>query len=376
MTRAGRLVAACAAAATMLLTSAGVAPAAPGGVFVTGHDPDFHAHLGGNAVGAQHIIQRAVAYTTHGHPSPSMLLVTSLTDGGHGHSDPQLGVTAAGFTFHVADYGSGRDGALDLHTVDFEDYDVVLVASDFGGWLSQLELDALNARGDDVRAFVNRGGGLVALSESGLENNLTTRNRFDFLPFLIVGVPSQPSPYGHTLEKTGLDMGLTTADIDGNQDHTYFTQYTGMEVVDRYSDGQVASVATQLYVTPGGATPVPPPGLNRPPVCTGVTVSPDEVAWKPGLGSVPVAVAGGSDPDGDRVTLRIADVVQDVAGTRVPADWQAGATPGEALLRIRRPKAGEGRSYVVSFEASDGNGGTCTGEATIAVPPVAKGNPR
>ena len=38
-----------------------------------------------------------------------------------------------------------RNGVLDLRTVDFGSYDVVVAASDFGGWLRQSELDILNA---------------------------------------------------------------------------------------------------------------------------------------------------------------------------------------------------------------------------------------
>src|SRR4051794_15289578 len=72
--------------------------AAPGGVFVTGHDPDFHAYQGGNQAGAQHIIQRAIAYVTHDNPAPSLLLVTDRVDPGSGYSDPSLGISAAGIT--------------------------------------------------------------------------------------------------------------------------------------------------------------------------------------------------------------------------------------------------------------------------------------
>ena len=57
--------------------------------------------------------------------------------------------------------------ALDLAEVDFDNYDVIIVASDYGGWLRQDELDILNDRADDVVDFVNAGGGLIALAESG-----------------------------------------------------------------------------------------------------------------------------------------------------------------------------------------------------------------
>ena len=35
---------------------------AAGSIFITGHDPDFHASLGGNALGAQRINQVAISF--------------------------------------------------------------------------------------------------------------------------------------------------------------------------------------------------------------------------------------------------------------------------------------------------------------------------
>src|SRR5262249_31354095 len=48
-----------------------------GGIFVTGHDPDFHAFQGGNSLGSQHIIQQALAFTTNNNVG-QVLLVTDL----------------------------------------------------------------------------------------------------------------------------------------------------------------------------------------------------------------------------------------------------------------------------------------------------------
>src|SRR5260221_11596781 len=75
---------------------------AQGGVFVTGHDPDYHAV---GSVGAQHIIQAALNYVTNNNVS-SILLVTDTFSPGGDNIDSRLGMTAAGFTFAVADDGT------------------------------------------------------------------------------------------------------------------------------------------------------------------------------------------------------------------------------------------------------------------------------
>lgn len=139
--------------------------ASPGGVFLTGHDPDFHADYPANPEGARNILRRAVEYVTGssplGMPSPTMLLVTSVQPTPAGHKDPRDGLRAANFSFDVADAGSGAPGILDLSAVSFSDFEVIVVASDHGGLLTQAELDILNARGAELRAYVNAGGGLT-----------------------------------------------------------------------------------------------------------------------------------------------------------------------------------------------------------------------
>ncbi|HEY8200778.1 MAG TPA: hypothetical protein VII47_05455, partial [Actinomycetota bacterium] len=162
------------ALAGLLWAAPPAAAATPGGVFVTGHDPDFHA----GTLGARNIIQRAVAYVTYGKVRPRMLLVTDLRNPGPEYLDSRNGMRISGFTFDVADYGSRSGGVLDLHTVSFSNYDVIVVASDFGGWLRQDELNILNSRSGDIINFINNGGGLVAFAESGGARASTTKNRF------------------------------------------------------------------------------------------------------------------------------------------------------------------------------------------------------
>ena len=219
---------------TLTLTTApapsGSTGSSAGGVFVTGHDPDFHAFLGANAPGAQHIIQRAIAAVTRAQANPSVLLVTDLRNPGSGSSDPRSGMTAAGFTYTVADFGSGAPGVLDLHTVVFANYDVVVVASDFGGWLHQDELDILNARSADLATYVSHGGGLVAFAESGF-SGLTSSGRFGFLPCLNE-INANAAESGFQLTPLGQAIGLVTTDVNGNAYHNVFSSPCGMDVVD------------------------------------------------------------------------------------------------------------------------------------------------
>src|SRR5205085_312600 len=170
------------------------------------------------------------------------------------NSDSRLAMTASGFsTFDVADYGSGQGGALDLHTVNFGNYDVIVVASDYGGWLKQAELDVLNARQGDIISFVNSGGGLVAFAESGRNDSgvpSTTHGRFDFLPFPVHAQSLVEFESGNTLTAAGLALGLTDADINnGNFLFNLFDGDSGMEVIDRNPSGGIISLATQRCIT-------------------------------------------------------------------------------------------------------------------------------
>lgn len=228
-----------------------VGPTAPrnhGGVFVTGHDPDFHGVAGPAQTAAQHIIQRSISAVTGSNPNPRILLVTDVRSPGGTHVDSRQGLAAAGFTtFDVADYGSGTSGVLDLHNVNFANYDVVLVASDDGGWLRQDELDILDARASDITAYVNGGGGLVALAEAGLAGDgapaLTTHGQYGFLPCLAMH-PSNGtgSEAGFVLTSVGQSLGLTNSDVGSNFYHNYFTSSCGYDVVDTDTNGNIVSL--------------------------------------------------------------------------------------------------------------------------------------
>src|SRR5215467_10294400 len=85
--------------AAILGLSAKVTFATPvGSVFVTGHDPDFHATLGAT-LNAQHIIQDALTFVRNGNTLPVLLLESNLNNIALGdHTDSEAGIVASGYT--------------------------------------------------------------------------------------------------------------------------------------------------------------------------------------------------------------------------------------------------------------------------------------
>ncbi len=227
--------------------------AGPGGIFLTGHDPDYHAFVGGNTTGAQHILQDAVNYVTNG-AGGNMLLVSDARNPGGDQSDPRNGLTAAGFSYDLADDGSGGGPFMDLHTINLTNYSVIVVASDYGGWLRQEEIDILNARFSDIGSFVNGGGGLVVLAESG--TNHATSNRFDFVPHAAAGAQDNQSESGFTVTPLGATMGLVDSDVNGNASHNIFTSWDTnfYGAVDQDSNGNVVSLAGRGKLVPEPAS--------------------------------------------------------------------------------------------------------------------------
>jgi hypothetical protein len=111
--------------------------------------------------------------------------------------------------------------------------------------------------------------------------------------------------------------------------------------------------------------------LNEPPDCTPVrpslaTIGPVDHKWRL------VRLSGATDPDGDPVSLTVTGVTQDEpllgAGTGAKSpDAALGATTDRVYLRQERAGGDDGRVYTVSFEGSDGRGGTCAGTVTVTV---------
>jgi hypothetical protein len=242
-----------------------IAPVSGGSIVLTGHDPDFHAQLGGNALGAQHINQAAINFIMNATFNPffaggatKFLFVESSISPPGGHTDGINGIIASGYTqgvnFDKADASTLNAKLNQLGTV----YSGIVIASDFGGILTQSELNILNSRSTDIINFLNAGGGLYAMAESNSGAHLTPGGGFfGFLPFIVTANQLDQGESGFTVTPFGAAMGLTVADINGNASHNIFTATGGMNIVDMDANGHILTLATRSQVTAGGVTPEP-----------------------------------------------------------------------------------------------------------------------
>jgi len=240
--------------------------AAAGSIFLTGHDPDFHAS---DNVGAQHINQRAIDFVMdpafNSFASAGIgkfLFVESSMAPPSGHRIGKNGIIASGFSegtdFDHAN-ATGLNAALNaLGTT----YSALVVASDFGGLLTQAELDILDARSNDIIDFLNAGGGLYAMAEGNSGAGLTPGGGFfGFLPFIVSSTAFNSAESGVTVTPFGAGLGLTDTDVSSNFSHNIFLGNFGLNVVDTFPSGSILSLAGRGQVNPGGiGNAVPEPG--------------------------------------------------------------------------------------------------------------------
>lgn len=250
------------AAALGLACSSG-ALARPGSVFLTGHDPDFHASLGGNTTGARNINVAAITFVTDplfnpysaGGASKFLFVQSSMLAPG-GHTDGKQGIIASGYTeglnFDHHDASTLNAALNQLGTT----YSAIVVASDFGGILTQAELDILNARAPDIFGFVNSGGGLYAMSEGNNGAGLTPNGGwFGFVPTVVAAANLNQGEAGFTVSAFGASLGLTNADVNGNASHNIFTQAGFMQPVNFDAAGNIMSLAGRVDIPgPGPLT--------------------------------------------------------------------------------------------------------------------------
>lgn len=239
-----------------------------GSFFLTGHDSDFHA-IAGNTTGARNIINSAInyirdsSYNTQVTDTSKILFVDSNINPPSGHIDSVLGLTASGYVqgldFDVFDYTNLNAGLNLLGTT----YDSIVVASDFGGTLTQAELNILNNRSIDIISFLNSGGGLFAMSEGNNGRGLTPNGGwYGFLPFVVSSTNYNVYENGNTVTDFGMELGLSNNDINGNYSHNIFNDTFGLNVVDYNSWGNILSLAGRgQIIDNGGVTqnPVPEP---------------------------------------------------------------------------------------------------------------------
>lgn len=229
-----------------------------GSIFVSGHDPDFHAFAGPNVIGAQNIINQSLAFARNGNTAPILFLQTNTLNIGLGdHVNSESGLIASGY---AAANTPGQHyvtiNATQFATVNLSLYSALFIPSDHGGTLTGSDLLALNARSGDILAYLNGGGGLVAFAEDGFRTGPPAAN-YGFLPFLVSAAAASQGENGFTLTVEGSALGLTLNDINGNFSHTVFSATGGMNVVDRDSAGRIVSLDFRGQVGSGGVVPEP-----------------------------------------------------------------------------------------------------------------------
>ena len=86
--------------------------------------------------------------------------------------------------------------------------------------------------------------------------------------------------------------------------------------------------------------------------------------WPPNNKMVDISILGVTDPDGDDVTIEITGITNNETGS---AD-AGGVGTATAKVRAARNGKGNGRTYTISFTASDGQGGESQGTVEVSVP--------
>ena len=226
--------------ATLVVLFGGIAKAEAGAIFLTGHDPDFHGFLGGELVGARNINNRAISFIMDPVFNPfsalPFLFVESSIAPPGGHTLGENGIIASGYA-PVVDYIKADATTLNtalngLGTL----YGGIVVASDFGGVLTQAELNILNARSADIITFLNAGGGLYAMAESNGGAHLTPGGgHYGFLPFIVSSTAFDAAEVANVVTPFGLTLGLVNSDVNGNFSHNYFSSTGGMNPVDLFN---------------------------------------------------------------------------------------------------------------------------------------------
>lgn len=247
--------------ALSLLTFVGAATIANAGpIFLTGHDPDFHAQPGAGAGGT--LLSVGLQFATGGQAFDStrkfLWVESNPTAVPSGHLRGVNGLTSIGL---VSGTHFDSVDAAGLASVVFSDYEAIAVASSFGGLLSRAELDGLIARSANIASFINAGGGLFASSEcfpcgANLLGGLTAPDLFGYLPVSVTSIGASP-PFGVTAY--GASLGLTNAHVN-DPTHNSFGLVGGLNVVDTDSAGNATTLAGLVNVGGGGFTPVPEPG--------------------------------------------------------------------------------------------------------------------
>jgi hypothetical protein len=238
------------AAACVLLAAASAANA--GKIYLTGHDPDFHAQ---GQVDGQVQLNVALNYVTGGtynDGSTKFLWVESDLAATSGHRVGFDGLSFIGVGAGNVD----RVDATGFSTVDLSDYSAIVVASSFGGMLTSAEINAMIARSADIASFINSGHGLAAFAEcfqtaacDGSNVPPASTTPFGYLPITVDSVDTF-APYHVTA--FGALLGLSDDIVSDCCTHNSFGKIGGLGIVDLDSQGTPTTLAGDVHVGPKG----------------------------------------------------------------------------------------------------------------------------
>jgi hypothetical protein len=249
---------------TMAIALCFASPLIAGPVFLTGHDPDFHAQ---DSAGARNLLKSGLSFVTNGTYDDGVgqkfLWVESRIAVPGGHRIGEAGLNAIGLQLGVH---YDRANAQEFATADLSQYTAVAIASSFGGILSRAELDALIARKDDLKDFINGGGGLFAAAEcspcgANLLAGQAAPDLYGFLPIEVSSVPPQ-APFQVTAFGAAAPFSLVNGDVN-DPTHNSFGLTGGLEALDRDQGEQATTIAgvafvgtglSQIILTPEAAT--------------------------------------------------------------------------------------------------------------------------
>ena len=229
-----------------------------GNVFLSGHDPDFHALLGSNASGAQDIIERGLDFVRDSNTAPILLLESGTENLALGdHSDSEQGLIASGYTSGSTPGNHYvKVSAAQFATTDLALYSALFIPSDHGGTLTGNDLAALDGRAAAIAAYLAEGGGLIAFAEDGdrvpAPGNPQPQN-YGFVPLSLSSGALGQSEVGFLLSPFGASLGLAPTDINGNASHSFFSTTGGLNPVDFDAAGDIISIAGTVVPEPSTA---------------------------------------------------------------------------------------------------------------------------
>jgi hypothetical protein len=285
---------------------------------------------------------------------------------------PENSTTWDGISTPTAGSGRNGHGLWDIHTDD--------ITGAFGGvpGVVALNLDGQTTGGDCLGLVV----ALVDLPEGSLPNLISLDPTTDLnctgedhtVVATVENTDGEPQEsISVTFEVTSGPNDGQTAMISTAADGTASWTYSDAALVagtDQISACFFDESGNEKCATASKEWEV----CNEPPNCSASAPS-QSCIWPPNHKFTAVNIFGITDPDGDTVEIEITGVTSDEetatelgAGSATHRPDASGVGTDTASVRAERSGLGDGRVYEISFEADDGNGGSCSASVQVKVP--------